>query len=68
VLEPSVFEFEMATETLGCFKSWGINEIPAKYIEPGGKAVGSGIHKLINCIWNKQNCSAVEAVSHCTHL
>jgi hypothetical protein len=36
------------------YKSPGIDQIPAELIQTGGIALHSEIHKLINCIWNKE--------------
>jgi hypothetical protein len=35
-------------------KSPGIDQIPAELIQAGGNTLCSEIHKLINCIWNKE--------------
>ena len=35
-------------------KSTGIDQIPAEFIQVGGRMVRSEIHKLINSIWNKK--------------
>jgi hypothetical protein len=35
-------------------KSPGIEQIPAELIEARGNTLRSEIHKLINCIWNKE--------------
>jgi hypothetical protein len=34
--------------------SSGIHQIPAELIQAGGNTLRSEIHKLINCIWNKE--------------
>jgi hypothetical protein len=36
------------------YKSPGTDQIPAELIQAGGNALRSEIHKLINCIWNKE--------------
>jgi hypothetical protein len=36
------------------YKSPGIDQIPAELIQAGGNTLLSEIHKLINCIWNKE--------------
>jgi hypothetical protein len=36
------------------YKSPGIYQIPAELIQAGGNTLRSEIHKLINCIWNKE--------------
>jgi hypothetical protein len=36
------------------YKSPGIDQIPAELIQTGGNTLCSEIHKLINCIWKKE--------------
>jgi hypothetical protein len=36
------------------YKSPGTDQIPAELIQAGGNTLRSEIHKLINCIWNKE--------------
>ena len=52
--EPRAFEEEPAIEKLISQKSPGIDQIPAELIKAGGRTIHSGIHKLINSIWNKE--------------
>ena len=52
--EPSAFEVEMAIEKLKRHKPPGNYQIPAEMIKAGGRTIHSEIHKLINCIWNKE--------------
>jgi hypothetical protein len=54
VSEPSAFEVEMATENLKRSKSPGTDQIAAEMIKAGGSTICSELHKLINCIWNKE--------------
>jgi hypothetical protein len=54
VLEPSTFEIETVIEKLKRHQSPGTDQIPAKFIKAGGKTIRSAIHKLIICIWNKE--------------
>jgi hypothetical protein len=54
VPEPSSAEVEIATEKLKSYKSPGTEQIPAELIQAGGNALRSEIHKLINCVWNKE--------------
>jgi len=54
VPEPSAFEVEMAIEKLKTHTSSGINQITAEMIKAGGRTIHSGIHVLINSIWNKR--------------
>jgi hypothetical protein len=51
---PSSSEVEIAIEKLKRYKSPGIDQIPAELIQAGGETLSSEIHKLINCIWNKE--------------
>jgi len=50
VPEPSAFGNEIAVEKLKSHKSPGIGEL----IKAGVRTICYEIHKLINCIWNKQ--------------
>jgi hypothetical protein len=54
VPEPSSSEAEIAIEKLKRYKSAGIDQIPAELIQVWGNTLRSEIHKLINCIWNKE--------------
>ena len=54
VLEPSVFEVELAIEKLKNYKSPGIGQIPAELIKAVDSAIRSKIYKLIISIWNKE--------------
>jgi hypothetical protein len=54
VPEPSASEVGMAIEKLKRHKSPGIEQIPAELIKVGGGIIRSEIHKLIICIWNKE--------------
>jgi hypothetical protein len=36
------------------YKSPGTDQIPAELIQAGGEILRSKIHKLINCIWSKE--------------
>jgi hypothetical protein len=54
VPEPSSSEVEIANEKLKRYKSPGIDQITAELIQAGENTLRSEIHKLINCIWNKQ--------------
>jgi hypothetical protein len=53
VLEPGSSEVEISIEMLKRYKSPGIDQILAELIQAGGNILRSKIHKLINCIWNK---------------
>jgi hypothetical protein len=58
VPEPSSSEVEITIEKFKRYKSPGIYQILAELIQAGGggggEALHSEIHKLINCIWNKE--------------
>jgi hypothetical protein len=54
VPESSSFEIEIAIEKLKRYKSPGIDQIPAELIQAVENTLHSEIHKLINCIWNKE--------------
>jgi hypothetical protein len=54
VPEPSAFEVEMPIEKFKRHKSPGIDQIPADFIKAGGSKICCEIHKLIICIWNKE--------------
>jgi hypothetical protein len=47
----------MGNEKLKRCKSTGIDQIPAEFMQVGGRMVRSEIHKLINSIWNKKELS-----------
>ena len=44
----------MATEKLKRHTSPGIDHIPAKMMEAGGRTIRSEIHELIISVWNKE--------------
>jgi hypothetical protein len=54
VPEPSASEVEIAIEKLKRYKLPGIDQIVAELIQGVGNTLCSEIHKLINCIWNKE--------------
>jgi hypothetical protein len=45
---------EIAIGKLKSYKFPGTDQIPAELIKAGGKTLYSEIHKLICCIWNKE--------------
>jgi hypothetical protein len=53
---PSHLEVEVAIAKFKKHKSPGSDEIPAELIQAGGEILVllSAIHKLVNCIWNKE--------------
>jgi hypothetical protein len=54
VPEPSLVEVEIAIGKLKSYKFPDIDQIPAKLKKAGGETLCSEIHKLICCIWNKE--------------
>jgi hypothetical protein len=54
VPEPSLVEVEIAIGKLKSYKSPGTDQIPAKLIKAGSETLYSEIHRLICCIWNKE--------------
>jgi hypothetical protein len=51
---PSCLEVEIAIAKLKKYKSPGSDQIPEELIQAGGEILLSGIHKLINSVWNKE--------------
>jgi hypothetical protein len=54
VPEPSLVEVEIAIGKLKSYKFPGTDQIPAKLIKAGSETLYSEIHRLICCIWNKE--------------
>jgi hypothetical protein len=54
VPKPSLVEVEIAIGKLKSYKSPGTDQIPAELIKAGGETLCSEIHRLICCIWNKE--------------
>jgi hypothetical protein len=54
VLEPSLVEVEIAIGKLKSYKSPGTDQIPGELIKAGGETLYSEIHRLICCIWSKE--------------
>jgi hypothetical protein len=54
VPEPSLVEVEIAIGKLKSYKSSGTDQILAKLIKAGSETLYSEIHKLMYCIWNKE--------------
>ena len=54
VPEPSAFDVEMAIEKLNRHILLSIDQIPAELIKTRGRTIRYDIHKLIDCIWNKE--------------
>jgi hypothetical protein len=54
VPEPSLVEVEIAIGKLKRYKSPGTDQMPAELIKAGGEILRSEIHRLICCIWNKE--------------
>jgi hypothetical protein len=51
------FEVEIAIAKLKKYKSPGSVQIPAELIQAGGDTLLSAIHKIINCVWDKEELS-----------
>jgi hypothetical protein len=51
---PCRLEVEIAITKLKKYKSTGSDQIPAELIQAGGKMLLFAMHKLINCIWKKE--------------
>ena len=54
ISERSATEIELAIDKLQCYKSPGIDQIPAELIKAGGRTICLEIHKLITSIWKKE--------------
>jgi hypothetical protein len=54
VPEPSLVEVEIAIGKLKSYKSPGTDNIPAELIKAEGETLYSEIHRIICCIWNKE--------------
>jgi hypothetical protein len=54
VPEPSLVEVEIAIGKLKRYKSPGTDNTLAELIKAGGEILYSEIHRLICCIWNKE--------------
>ena len=52
--QPSAFVVEMAFEKLKRHMPLSSDQIPAELIKTGAITILYEIHKLINCIWNKE--------------
>jgi hypothetical protein len=57
MLEPSLVEVEIAIGKLKSYKSPDTDQILAEFIKAGGETLYSEIHRLICCIWNKEELS-----------
>jgi hypothetical protein len=54
VLHPTHFDVQIAIAKLKSYKSSSSDQIPAEVIQAGGEILRSEIHKLLNCIWKKE--------------
>jgi hypothetical protein len=54
VPQHSLIEVEIAIGKLTSYKSPGSDNIPAELIKAGGETLYSEVHRLICCIWNKE--------------
>jgi hypothetical protein len=52
--EPFLVELETAIGKLKSYKFPGTDQIPAELIKAGGETLCPEIHRLICCIWNKE--------------
>jgi hypothetical protein len=52
--EPSLVKVEIAIGKLKSYKSQGTDNIPIELIKAGSETLYSEIHRLICCIWNKE--------------
>jgi hypothetical protein len=52
--EPTLVAVEIAIGKLKSYKSLGTDQIQAKLMKAGGETLYSEIHRLICCIWNKE--------------
>ena len=52
--DPTLLEFEIATEKLKKYKSPGIDQIQAELIKDGGNSLLTEIYKLVLAIWKKK--------------
>ena len=56
VLEPSVFELQMAIGKLKKQKSPGTGQILGQFVKSGGgRIIRSKVHKIINSVWSKED-------------
>jgi hypothetical protein len=55
---PCPSEVNNAIVKLKMYKTPSSDQISAELIQAGSETSGSGIHKLNNCIWNKEELSA----------
>jgi hypothetical protein len=53
VPETSASEAEVAIGKMERYKSPGVDQMPAEFIQAGGETLSLEIHKLIKLIWNK---------------
>jgi uncharacterized protein (DUF305 family) len=68
VPKPNAFDVEMANEKLKRHKNPVIDQIPEEIIKAEGGTIRSGIHTLINSIWNKEELPEEwEGVDHRTY-
>jgi hypothetical protein len=54
VPQPSLVALEIAVGKLEGYKSPSTDQIPAELIKAWGETLYSEIHRLICCIWNKE--------------
>jgi hypothetical protein len=54
IQEPSLVKVEIAIGKLKSYKSLGADQVLAELIKAGGETLYSERHRLICCIWNKE--------------
>jgi hypothetical protein len=54
ITDPNTFVVEKAIGNLKIDRYAGNDQIPSELIQAEGKKLWPEIHKLINCIWNKE--------------
>jgi hypothetical protein len=52
--EPNLLKVEITDGKLKSYKSPGTDQIPAELIKAGDETLYTEIHRLICCIWNKE--------------
>ena len=58
----------MAVEKLEGHKLPGTDQMPAEFIKAGGRKIRSEVHKLTDCIWDKEELSKQWKESIIVHM